>query len=455
MHLMTTFRTIDPLSKTGFSKQKDTVTKGVHWAVQDKVHLRELRRAWADTLNKHLELAGRAERVDHRSLAAQGIDREPEPKKGPVASKMEREDRGSEAHAVIDWREAKARNAERAEINRTQASLEAQIHDITIERLKRMRGVQKVEVPEKQWNERDNNVRTSLAEMARSRESIAAFDREYEEEQKRLARTAASRSEETQVRANRGDIPDAQARWAKAMHDSYNPRVKPEESMAVAVGLEAEQFRKEQTAAREAEAKETDPAKKKLLEYGRQIAACDYMAVGAERCASITGFIVGKADNEISNRDRDRAEEWREIGAKLREDRTELKETIDKGIYIEVEQFLKDQSRGWQSMPNQWTTRTEEKEQFFGLGDQGRAEYESRPAFRRDLPADRDSGREQSAKDTEVKQPEVAVQRQANEERTDGKAERETREDTTFDQELAERWRNSTREVQRGGGLER
>jgi hypothetical protein len=448
-HVMVPLRTVEG---NGFSKTKEREPPGVYYKVWYSQIVTAMRVEWAGVLNKHLEMAGKPERVTHLSLAAQGIDREPEPKKGPLASKMEREGRGAESHAVRDWKAVKERNAQRVDLRERIQTLDAEIHDITIERLKRMRGVQKVEIPEQQFDERDKNVRESLSAMAARREALAAFDREYEEEQKRLARSAGTRDEETQARVNRGDIPNANDRWAKAMHDSYNPRVKPEESMAQAVGLEAEQFRKEQTAAREAEAKETDPAKKKLLEYGRQIAACDYMATGAERCASITGFIVGKADNEISNNDRKRAEDWREIGAKLREDRAELKETLDKGVYENVETFLKDQSRGWQSMPNQWTQKTEEKEQFFGLGDQGRAEYESRPAFRRDLPPDREDRRELSAKDSEIKQPEVAVQRQANEERTDAKAEKESREDTTFDQETTQHYRDSMKEVGRSLG---
>ena len=51
------------------------------WNHRDKVA--ELRAAWAETANQALERAGLAARMDHRSLAAQGIDRMPEPKLGP------------------------------------------------------------------------------------------------------------------------------------------------------------------------------------------------------------------------------------------------------------------------------------------------------------------------------------------------------------------------------------
>src|SRR5581483_8015778 len=48
------------------------------------------RESWAKAVNDALEKAGRQERVDHRSLKAQGIDREPQPKIGVAATAMKR-----------------------------------------------------------------------------------------------------------------------------------------------------------------------------------------------------------------------------------------------------------------------------------------------------------------------------------------------------------------------------
>ena len=61
------------------------------------------RKAWADEMNKHLELAGHDIRVDHRSFKAQGIDRQPTIHEGVFAIRMER----------------KGRKSDRREINRT------------------------------------------------------------------------------------------------------------------------------------------------------------------------------------------------------------------------------------------------------------------------------------------------------------------------------------------------
>jgi ATP-dependent exoDNAse (exonuclease V) alpha subunit len=74
--------------------------------------LQEWRAAWAETVNAALERAQVPERIDHRSLEAQGIDREPEPKIGAAAQAMERRGIATERHR--EWREALERNAERA-----------------------------------------------------------------------------------------------------------------------------------------------------------------------------------------------------------------------------------------------------------------------------------------------------------------------------------------------------
>lgn len=77
----------------------------------DKDRLEAWRENWANAVNHSLERNGFSERVDHRSYADRGIDREAEPKQGPIATEMEREGRPS--HAGDDRRAVKERNAER------------------------------------------------------------------------------------------------------------------------------------------------------------------------------------------------------------------------------------------------------------------------------------------------------------------------------------------------------
>ena len=100
-HVLLTMR---ELISDGFGK------KVREWNATEQ--LEAWRAHWADTVNDHLEKHGHDAHVDHRSLADQGIDREPEPKQGPVATEMERDDRDS--HAGDDRRAAKARNEDRA-----------------------------------------------------------------------------------------------------------------------------------------------------------------------------------------------------------------------------------------------------------------------------------------------------------------------------------------------------
>lgn len=86
------------------------------------------RERWEDHANRALERAGRDERIDHRSFVDRGVDREPQPKLGPVAAKLERQgiatERGDELRAV------EARNTERAELEVRRDGLSRQIEAV-------------------------------------------------------------------------------------------------------------------------------------------------------------------------------------------------------------------------------------------------------------------------------------------------------------------------------------
>lgn len=119
-HVMLSMREILADGKFG-AKVRDWNTPEMleHW-----------RERWAHYQNRALERAGRSERVDHRSLEAQGIDREPEPKQGPTATKMERD--GKPSKAGDDRRAAKERNEKRAELK-----AEAEIIDFEVAKIER------------------------------------------------------------------------------------------------------------------------------------------------------------------------------------------------------------------------------------------------------------------------------------------------------------------------------
>lgn len=81
--------------------------------------IESVRELWAGMANEALKLAGHSERIDHRTLEAQGIDTEPTKHLGPIVTQMERKgirtDRGSHNRAVMELREAQRELAEAKE----------------------------------------------------------------------------------------------------------------------------------------------------------------------------------------------------------------------------------------------------------------------------------------------------------------------------------------------------
>ena len=108
-HVMLTLRDVTP---EGFG------SKNRNWNHRDL--LEAWREKWEEHANQALERAGRNERIDHRTLEAQGINREPARHLGPAAAAMERKhiptERMAEAGMVREYndnllrfREEKAR----------------------------------------------------------------------------------------------------------------------------------------------------------------------------------------------------------------------------------------------------------------------------------------------------------------------------------------------------------
>lgn len=103
-HIMLTTRTVD---QEGFG------AKAREWNSRET--LAEWRAEWAAVQNRHLEkaLGPDAPKVSHKSLEAQGIDREATIHLGPTASAIERKGEASERGSVN--REIKAENRERVD----------------------------------------------------------------------------------------------------------------------------------------------------------------------------------------------------------------------------------------------------------------------------------------------------------------------------------------------------
>ena len=81
-------------------------------------HLAGWRERWAEDTNAFLEEYGHSDRVDHRTLEAQAVAREPTPNIGVGIYERLREFRGHMAERVDHWKEVGIRNAMREQYER-------------------------------------------------------------------------------------------------------------------------------------------------------------------------------------------------------------------------------------------------------------------------------------------------------------------------------------------------
>jgi hypothetical protein len=103
-HLMVTMRRLGP---DGFTGNKDRT-------LNTSAQLSDWREKWADLANRHLERHGHDARIDHRSLEAQGIDREPTVHVGYAGKEMAA--RGAQSDRMDALKDVLARNDIRVEL---------------------------------------------------------------------------------------------------------------------------------------------------------------------------------------------------------------------------------------------------------------------------------------------------------------------------------------------------
>src|SRR5208282_1096662 len=103
-HVFTTTREITPTGLGATTEielgDRDRAQRGLGPA---KLEIKAIRARWAELTNEHLLEQGIEQRIDHRSLAAQGIEREPTTHLGPAVSGLER--RGIETEVGARVRE--------------------------------------------------------------------------------------------------------------------------------------------------------------------------------------------------------------------------------------------------------------------------------------------------------------------------------------------------------------
>jgi hypothetical protein len=302
-HLMVAMRRVEG---TGFASKKERAPEDglKHPALIWKEELMRLRVAWANTANKHLEAAGLDIRIDHRSLEARGIDREPEPKQGPLATQIEREGRDSRAGA--DRRAVKDRNAEREQLKIEHAKAvaeEARIVDLMTHRLN---GSQiKPEAPtEEILRQQQKREADLLREMREQDARLQAFKQQAERDADDAKRKREDTAKDEARRHMEGDIASASARYSIALGEQYDVR-DPYGSLSRAAMQEYATFHRQREQMREDIAKEKDPDKRRLIELKREIEGCDYMVITSERLADMTEVIVGYRDNGWQKRMRE------------------------------------------------------------------------------------------------------------------------------------------------------
>jgi hypothetical protein len=319
-HVMTPMRTIEG---TGFARKKERAEgDGLkHPAAIWKEGLTRLRQAWADTANRHLAAAGLDIVIDPRSLEERGIDREPEPKQGPLATKMERD--GRESRAGADRRAARMRNAERARLKIEHAQAiaeEARIVDLMTHRPKGEEPQMPSDEILRQQQKREAEL---LGQMRDQDERLQAFKRQAERDAEEAKRKQAETARDANYRAQNGDISSASARYSVALGEQYDIR-DPYGSLARAAMQEYAMFHRRQEQLRDESAKEKDPEQRRIVDLKRQIEGHEYMAITSDRLAGMSAVIAGRGDAPQAVLDRERAQTYQERARELREECSRL-----------------------------------------------------------------------------------------------------------------------------------
>ena len=137
-HVMSTTREVEP---TGLGAKAsiewsdtDRAKKGLGPA---KAEVKAIRARWGELTNERLQELKIEARIDHRSLAEQGLDREPTRHLGPAVSGMERRGIETEVGRRIGWEMERAaserlgRAAELGRVEREAAELQKSILDLS------------------------------------------------------------------------------------------------------------------------------------------------------------------------------------------------------------------------------------------------------------------------------------------------------------------------------------
>jgi hypothetical protein len=148
-HIMFSTRELDGIERSReqfFKRANDKhpelggTKKSREWSKDSRENDRvnEIRSSWETLANQALERGGVDERIDRRTLEAQGIDREPEPKMGPeVTQRLKRGMATEKGEKVIELRDYRKREREIRELEREVKTERAKLYDFETEREQR------------------------------------------------------------------------------------------------------------------------------------------------------------------------------------------------------------------------------------------------------------------------------------------------------------------------------
>ena len=161
-HIMLTTR---PISINGFEKKERT------W--NNKALLQEWRSDWSKTVNNELQRNGIDQRIDHRTLREQGINREPQIHLGKVATAMER--KGQQSDRGERNREIQQRNIIEVPLYSIEAGIEnarnmyekykEQEKSRQREKVARDRGDRIINEAEKRYSQEQDHKKSDVQEM--------------------------------------------------------------------------------------------------------------------------------------------------------------------------------------------------------------------------------------------------------------------------------------------------
>lgn len=155
-HILTTTRQVTPGGFAAKTRALDDKKTG---------EIEHVRATWAQLTNQALEMSGHTERVSHKSLEEQGINRQPTVHLGPAVTAMER--RGV--------------HTDRGELNRGVDTQEAQKELAAAEQVQA--GAERMRAQARQWKQAQEQAKQKEIARQRERERI---EREEKERQQKL-----------------------------------------------------------------------------------------------------------------------------------------------------------------------------------------------------------------------------------------------------------------------------